>query len=293
MFTLKIENTNGEIFELSHNTQNYAVVGVQGLTRPQTAINTNTGGGLDGAFFNSARVEMRNIVIDIILNGDIETNRQQLYRIFPQKTACTVYFQNKNRNVKISGYVEVLEGDLFTQREAMQISIICPRPFWEDMNAIYTELSQIVAMFQFPFSIAESPGVPMSEIQEHPVCTIVNGGDVPCGCIITVNIKNDGELNVVSGLTIYNVTTQEYFGISTRRNFSAGDQITINTISGQLSVTLNHGGEISNLLNFIADGSTWLKLAVGENLFTFTVYNDYNADKVDITFETGVLYGGV
>lgn len=291
MFTLKIENTNGEIFELSHNTQNYAVVGVQGLTRPQTAINTAVGGGLDGAFFNSARVEMRNIVIDIILNGDIEANRQQLYRIFPQKTQCTVYFKNQNRNVKISGYVETLGGDLFSKREQMQISILCPRPFWEDMNVIYTELSKILSAFEFPFAIAETPGVPMSEIVDFPVCVVDNGGDIPCGCIITINIVNDGSVNPVDGLKIYNLTTQEFFGFTTNRTFGAGDQITINTLSGQMSCTLNRAGTTENLLNYIASGSTWFKLAVGENQFTFTAL--HNTDAVRITFTTGVLYGGV
>lgn len=291
MFTLKIENTNGEIFELSHNTQNYAVVGVSGLTRPQTAINTSTGGVLDGAFFNSTRVEMRNIVIDIILQGDIETNRQLLYRIFPQKTACTVYFQNKNRNVQISGYVEILDGDLFTQREAVQISIICPRPFWQDMNAIYTELSNVLKMFQFPFAIAETPGVPMSEIMDNPICTVNNSGDVPCGCIITVNIASDAAAGTqIRNLRIYNVTTQEFMGFGTYP-FEPGDEITINTLSGQLSATLNRSGTITNLLNWVVSGSSWFKLPVGENRFTFTTANDSEA--VGITFKTAMLYGGV
>lgn len=291
MFTFKIENTNGEIFELSHNTQNYAVVGVSGLTRPQTTINTSTGGGLDGAFFNSTRVEMRNIVIDIILQGDIETNRQRLYRIFPQKTACTVYFQNKNRNVQISGYVEILDGDLFTQREAVQISIICPRPFWQDMNAIYTELSNVLKMFQFPFAIAEIPGVPMSEIMDNPICTVNNSGDVPCGCIITVNIASDAAAGTqIRNLRIYNVTTQEFMGFGTYP-FEPGDEITINTLSGQLSATLNRSGAITNLLNWVVSGSSWFKLHVGENRFTFTTANDSEA--VGITFKTAMLYGGV
>lgn len=291
MFTLKIKNTNGETFELSHNTQNYAIVGVQGLTRPQTAINTAIGGGLDGAFFNSARVEMRNIVIDIVLNGNIEANRQQLYKIFQAKTQCTVYFKNKNRNVKINGYVETLGGNLFSKREQMQISILCPRPFWEDMQTIYTELSQIVSAFQFPFAIAETPGVPFSEITDYPTCTVTNNGDVPCGCIITIDIANDGQANPVDGLTIYNLTTQTSFGFATNRTFGAGDQIVINTISGQMSVTRNHGGTIENLLNSVVAGSTWFKLAVGENLFTFTA--SHNMDAVKISFATGVLYGGV
>ena len=283
MFTLKIENTKGEIFELSHNTQNYAVVGVQGLTRPQTAINTAVGGGIDGAFFNSARVEMRNIVIDLILCGNIEANRQQLYNIFPAKTECTVYFQNQNRNVKIMGYVETLGGDLFVSQERMQISIICPRPFWQDLNTIYTELSRVLKMFSFPFSIAESPGVPFSDLLDYPLSIINNTGDVRCGIIIKISISGSFE-----NLKIFNLTTQEYFGIS--YNLADGDQIEINTISGQMSVKLIRGGASANLLNYVDGGSSWMKLEPGENRFTFTAGD---ADAVNITFETGVLYGGI
>ena len=72
MYTLKIENTNGELFELSHNNQNYAIIGVTGLTRPATDIRTSAGGGLDGEFYNSSRVQMRNIVITVFLRGNIE-----------------------------------------------------------------------------------------------------------------------------------------------------------------------------------------------------------------------------
>ena len=52
--------------------------------------------------------------------------------------------------MKIKGYVETLEGDIFSVREQMQISIICPKPFWEDMQAIYDELSTIIHRFHFP-----------------------------------------------------------------------------------------------------------------------------------------------
>ncbi len=284
MYTLKIENTNGEIFELSHDNQNYAIIGVTGLTRPATDIHTSAGGGLDGEFFNSSRVQMRNIAITVVLRGNIEENRQRLYRIFPMKTHCAVYFSNKNRNVKIFGYVEILDADLFTEQETVQISIICPRPFWQDMQTIYTELSQIMSMFQFPFAIEETPGVPFSEIVDYPTCTIDNVGDVRCGCVMVIDIKN-----TVQNLKIFNLTTQEFFGFD--YTFSDGDQITINTISGQMSVTLNSSGTVTNILSAVVKNSSWLKLNVGENIFTFT--SDDNMDAIDIQFQTGVLYGGV
>ena len=63
MYSLKIENTNGEIFELTHDFSNYYVTDVSGLTPPATTINTAKAGIIDGTFFNSASVEERNIVI--------------------------------------------------------------------------------------------------------------------------------------------------------------------------------------------------------------------------------------
>lgn len=287
MFTLKIENARGEIFELTHDNSNYAVVGVQGLTPPPTAVNTSGAGLIDGTFHNSSIVEQRNIVIDIILQGDIEANRQRLYKIFNIKKPCKIYFANQNRNVQIIGYVETLDGDLFVQREQMQISIICPRPYFEDLNTIYTELSYIERKFKFPFSINVGEPVPISTIEEYPLCTINNGGDVETGCIMTVEISS-----TVSGLRIYNSTLQQFFGIN--KTFYAGDTITINTMSGQMGVTLTSGGQRKNLLNYVIAGSTWFKLAVGDNDFTYTVTSGGSVPgSVRIIFATSNLYGGV
>ncbi|MBR0484580.1 MAG: hypothetical protein IJJ69_07380, partial [Oscillospiraceae bacterium] len=86
VFTLRIENTKGETFELTNNTKNYAVKSIDGLLPPAVDVNTSTGTG-DGEIYNYSRMQKRNIVITLRLMGDIETNRQQLYRMFPTKTA--------------------------------------------------------------------------------------------------------------------------------------------------------------------------------------------------------------
>ena len=280
LFELKIENTRGEIFELTNDEQNYAVIGISGLTRPDTAVNTSESAA-DGSRYNSSRVGMRNLVIDIDLRGDIEANRQRLYRIFPMKTACIVYFRKENRNVKIVGYVEVLEGDLFVEREQMQISILCPRPFWESAAILYSELSRIMKLFEFPFSI-QNP-IPFSERRNLPLCTIVNRGDAVCGCIITIEISGE-----VSDLNIYNSATQQFFGFD--YTFQADDIITLNTKQGEKSVSLLRNGETVNLLNYMKTGSSWIQLAVGANDFTFTASD---TDKVRILFAAVELYGGV
>lgn len=283
MFTLKIENTNGDIFELTHNSPNYYVTHIDGLTPPPTVVNTATAGVIDGTFFNSARVEQRNIVITLYINGNIEANRQQLYKIFPRKTPCTVYFKNQNRDVKIVGYVETLDGDLFVQREQIQISIICPRPYWEALSQLYNELSKIIARFEFPFSIVEP--IPFSEINDVPICTINNTGDAACGTIIDIEFTGTADT-----LKIIDTTEQTFFEIA--YSFQNLDKVRINTNSGQMGVTLERSGSTTNLLNYVSKNSTWFRIKPGQNTFTFTLATG-STDDVKINFTTSLLFGGV
>lgn len=283
MFELKIENSRGEMFELTHNPY-YYVIGIDGLAYPSTTINTSTGGTVDGTFFNSSRVDMRNLVIRIVINGDIEANRQQLYRVFNLKKPCTVYFRNKNRDVKIEGYVETLECDLFSMREQAQVSILCPRPFFEDMNVIEEEMSNVLSGFEFPFSIGVGNPIPISEIVDYPLAVMNNRGDAEAGFIMQVEFSN-----YVSGFKISNVTTQQYMQFTYM--FNDGDEVTIDTRPGKMKCELLRAGEATNLLPWLTTTSTWLKLDYGDNEFTYTA--DSHEDAVKVRFYATPLYGGV
>ena len=284
MFTLKVDNGAG-ITELTHNLNNYAVISVQGLTPSATTINTATAGTIDGSFFNSARVESRNIVITIVINGDIEGNRQRLYKLFPRKKEITLYYKNKNRDVKINGYVETLEGDLFVKREQMQISIICPRPYFESVETTTHYIGDVHDLFEWPFDISESDPVEISRETTSFIYTYDNTGDVETGAIFEFDIAGS-----VTGLTLTNFTTMEYIGFN--YSFSAGDKITVNTIQGQISAKLIHNNTEINLLNYLISGSKWVKLATGENEIIYQVSTGNEAD-ITCIFTAPVLYGGV
>lgn len=281
MFTLKIDNHRGSVTELTHNRGRYAVVGIDGLTRPPTNINTAVAGGIDGSFFNSARVEQRNLVISIILRGDIEANRQALYSIFPLKSVCTIYFENKNRIVKIDGYVETLEADLFSMQERAQVSIICPRPYFEDVNAIIDELSTTVKLFQFPFSISDL--VSFAEIYDEPHAFLTNVGDAETGFELTADIQAD-----INALTITNLTTGAYFTVNYA--MQEGDTFTLSTVQGRLNVHLTRGDETIQLLNYIGEGSSWIKLVSGLNDMTYSTDIE---DEFPVRISAVWLYGGV
>jgi hypothetical protein len=211
MYTLEVLNSYGERYELTHQNGQYSVVRISGLLPTKNHINISTAGTMPGGRYNSHHIEPRNIVITLILEGDIEANRQQIYKIFPQDEPVTIYFKNRNRNVWISGYVEAPSGDPFTLRETIQVSVICPDPYWRDVSDIEIETSDELSMFSFPFSIAASTGVPISEEYGHPVSRIINDGDAEIGFLCTLRIETDDE-PTLTRTTVQSGTPEEIMG---------------------------------------------------------------------------------
>lgn len=289
MYTLKIQNAVGDLFELSDMRSAYSIIHVSGITPPKANINTSAAGTLDGAFYNSARLNMRNIVLDIVIEGDIETNRQQLYRIFPMKSACTVFFKNQNMDVKIEGYIEVVDGDVCTRREQIQISILCPRPYWTTLGLVAYELSTTVRMFSFPFCIEESPGVPISEYSQNPIITICNSGSVPCGFKAYIEIAAGS--SGVQEVALFNLTTQKKIQLASNHTLQAGDVLYISTEPGKLRFFLYRNSETINYINQMTADSEFFTLALGENLLYFTCTGDMDDVHIDINPE--LLFAGV
>lgn len=188
MYTLKIENERGEVFELTHS-RDYKVTHISGLMPPKNGVHLSTAGLMDGAEYNSSHAEVRNLVITLYLEGDVEANRQKLYRIFPYKSPCTVYYKNKRRNVKIQGYLELLDGDPFVKREVMQVSLLCPHPYWVGLDEIRAELASSLARFQFPFSDPPE-GMVISERYPYPVSIVNNPGDTTVGFTAQIAVED-------------------------------------------------------------------------------------------------------
>ena len=192
MFTLKVQNNRGELYELTHDREHYTVLNVGGLTLPGCNVNTSSAGTQDGEEYNSSHLNRRNIVITLQIEGDIETNRQKLYRIFPLHSPVTVFFKSKNRDVTIEGYVEGIDGDPFVMREVMQVSLICPHPYWEDLIGIYCEFGHELIGFSFPFNIS-AEGMVIAGIYQNPVQQVFNNGTADVGFVADVSVDSIDE----------------------------------------------------------------------------------------------------
>ena len=108
---------------------------ISGLTRPKAEINRSALAGANASRISGAQITERNIVMDIVPQGDGEEMRQALYDILPFDTMLRFYVETKQRCVYIDGYAEELEGDEPNGDEfSVQVSIICPFPWFQSVE---------------------------------------------------------------------------------------------------------------------------------------------------------------
>lgn len=283
MFILKIENKIGNVFELTQNESNYQIVNVEGLEPPNAQIYTNAVANMDGEKFKSSKLDMRNLVLTVQINGNAEANRINLYRYFGAGKWCKIYYKNDTRDTFIEGYVEAIECPLFEMNQQMQVSIVCPTPYFKSVEIIYTDISVLFSKFSFPFSINET-GTVFSELIPNRVTPVINDGEFETGFEIVLHALADGITNPI----IYNADTGEYLSVNVTIN--EGEIVRINTNKGSKSIVKIVDGDETNIINSLDYGSTWLQLETGSNNFT---YDTNKPDKLQVIFEYHYQYEGV
>jgi len=282
MYECKVKNHNGEVLDLSASSK-YTLYKITGLQPPASIVNMANNATSDGVTVNSVRVDKRNIVLYIALNGDIEQSRLNLYKYFPHKKTVTIYFKNGSRDVYIEGQVEFFECDLFAIRQVAQISLICPQPYFKAINDIVSYFSEISNLFSFPFSMPES-GVELSAITTNIRKSIINTGDIASGLVIDLYA-----IGTVVNPVIYDVFKRTHIKLTLI--MEANDHIIINTNHGIKSITLIRGGVSTNILGYLYPVSSWLTLESGDNVFTYDA--ESGVSNLQLTFTSSVLYGGV
>lgn len=282
MYRLKVENDKGNTLELTNNP-NYKVFKIEGLNPPQATINSSVNATRDGSKINSVRLDSRNIVIYTTIEGDVEANRINLYKYFPLKKTVKLYFNNNSRNIYIEGMVEVIECDLFSSKQVAQISLICPQPYFKDVENLVTSFGDVSKLFEFPFSIGKG-GVEVSAITTNVRKAIVNTGDVESGIIIKLFATG-----TVVNPVIYDVLKRTQLKLN--MTMLAGDTVVINTNVGEKTIELIRSGVTYNALGYMVQNSSWFTLEAGDNVFTYDA--DSGNSGLQLTFTTAVLYSGV
>lgn len=272
LFTIICENANGDKLNLTDDFNRF-ITTYSGLNPPSAIINSDTIVNKDGSVFSRSKLNERNIVLSVHIQGDVESNRHLLYKIFRTKRYVKLYFKNKHRNVYTEGYIESIECDQFTKDEVMQISIICNDPYLKELEDAFVNDVKSLPNFHFPFFIDEN-GTHFGEIYKGTTSDIYYNGDTDIGFIITF----DAPYSRVENPKIQDVVSTKFMKL----NFTmeVGDQIVINTTPGSKSISLYRNGEKTNILSSLTNDSKWLGIKIGDNSFKITADNDTDLNLV-------------
>ena len=257
-FTLILENETGEQINMTTTANQYMASEIDGLYPPSGTISTSTYAGMDGSYLNNAFIKKRNLVISFQMRGVvIEQRRHALYRVVRPSRYIKVYYKTAGIDVYTEGYVETCTVSNFSNLTSGQISIICPDIYWYSSETQIAEYSRITGAFHFIFPDNDEP-FPTGKYNTQNIMTIVNDGDE-----VGFNLEISG--GPAKNPTIYNAVTDEYMQIL--GEIQEGDVITITTKTGNKTVTLEREGVVTNIINRLVSGSTWLTLRPGENKF--------------------------
>ena len=286
MYTAKIENNNGEILTLTGKERQYQIISITGLNPPKAQVNSSSIAGLDGAIFNSAKLETRNIVLTVKINGNVEANRLNLYKFFPTKTKCRFFYANGSLDVSIDGYVDSVECNLFSQSEIAQISLLCLSPYFQSIAEIIADSSNALPQFTFPFSINIGAPVVFSDLTEDGEIAVYNSSESETPTTIEIDFMASAH-----SLTLINTNGGDTLELDF--DFATGDKVIINTTKGGKSVTLLRGGALSNLFSAVKKGSKFFQLRPGVNIVDFAVDGQPGSGAVFIVFRFHNSYRGV
>jgi len=300
---VRITNPDGQSHKMiltnPERSGGLAIFRIEGLGPANATINTTDLAVGDGAFFNSARIQKRNITLTIkpMFAPTVEDARLLVYRFFPTGRRIKLEFQTRNRLVETYGFVETNTPEIFSKQQTIQISVVCPDPFFYALGMGHSVFTGVQPMFEFPFSnesLTEDLLI-MGDIVFDNRADVLYEGDADTGITITVTMLGP----LLGGtIQIFNVLTQETMTINASRvtaitgqQLALNDQIIITTTRGRRGVQLLRQGIFYNIIGALDRGANWFQLTPGDNVFTFDTSNE--ADALIMRFDYQIAFRGI
>ena len=245
--------------------------------------------GQHGDTYVGQRIEARDI--DVV--GHINTRdkaqtlelRRRMLKIFnPELSATLVYeYGGFKRAIDCRAYGEpkILKKEVLYE---FDLQIECLNPFWREEEETKEDIASWVAAWHFPCVIEKDSTKSMiyGYRAESVIVDCYNEGDVSTGMRIRFTA-----LGTVSNPILLNVDTEEFIQINA--TMKTGDVIEINTKYGSKGAKLIRDGVETDYFRYIDVDSTFMQLAIGDNMFRYDAASGVNSLEVSIFYSKEFL----
>lgn len=284
-------NSRGERLELGVDSVYHCNISkdVEGISGVTSVIYSTNSMGQHGDTYGGQRIEARDI--DVV--GHINTRdkaqalelRRSMLKIFnPELSATLVYEYGGFKRVidcRAYGEPKILKKEVLYE---FDLQIECLNPFWREEEETKEDIASWVAAWHFPCVIEKDSTKSMiyGYRAESVIVDCYNEGDVSTGMRIRFTA-----LGTVSNPILLNVDTEEFIQINA--TMKTGDVIEINTKYGSKGAKLIRDGVETDYFRYIDVDSTFMQLAIGDNMFRYDAASGVNSLEVSIFYSKEFL----
>lgn len=291
-FTESITYTNsrGESITLACSTGNDLWwKSADGLDTMDNEIASFSGVGQHGTTVTSMHLEGREISLEGKVFRNEEYWRSQILRVCNPTLAGNLIYRDSVRGV--SRYIEVrvmTAPDMQDAKNpAFAIEFYAPYPLWLDGEGSQrvTDIAVWMPNIEFPIEgiLIPPTGYEMGYRSPSLIVNVNNIGDVESGLRFVFRAQG-----AVSNPQIINVETQEKLKIN--MDMEAGDVLTVTTGYNNMRARLVRNNEETNVFSSVDEESTWIRLAVGDNLLRYSAED--NEDNLNVSIYYDYAYVG-
>lgn len=216
-----------------------------------------------GVSYIGTSVNKRQISLVIAFKDgeNLQTRKQQIYNVFPLKDYGTLYYYEGDIKRKINYYVENLTLTRKANCIYASINLICPSPYFMDLEETIVELNNWNKLFKFPFEIPDGIGFEFGSKNESTMMEIINDTHIPYGLTITYNANGN-----VSNPKLTNTSNGEIMEI--RINLTAGESIVVTTYNNEKEIVhIDANGTETSINNTLVFGTKFLQAKNSVNKF--------------------------
>lgn len=284
-------NSRGERLELGVDSVYHCNISkdVEGISGVTSVIYSTNSMGQHGDTYVGQRIEARDI--DVV--GHINTRdkaqalelRRRMLKIFnPELSATLVYEYGGFKRVidcRAYGEPKILKKEVLYE---FDLQVECLNPFWREEEETKEDIASWVAAWHFPCVIEKDNTKSMiyGYRAESVIVDCYNEGDVSTGMRIRFTA-----LGTVSNPILLNVDTEEFIQINA--TMKTGDVIEINTKYGSKGAKLIRDGVETDYFRYIDVDSTFMQLAISDNMFRYDAASGVNSLEVSIFYSKEFL----
>lgn len=241
----------------------------------------------DGEHYISNSLESREIDLTIIAMGDnyedFKKLKKDLEKAFNPKLDEGLLIDKIN-NKCIRCICEKISSPKCDNEcnGTFTIALKACYPYWEDYNTSKQDIASWRGRFHFPLRCTINNKIVMGVKEPSLIANINNTGDVETGMIIEFRA-----LGTVKNPSLFNINTREFIKVNS--TMTAGEIIRVNTNVGHKSIVKVNNDVETKIMNLLDIDSTFLQLAVGDNLFRYNADDGFNFMEVSIYFNPSYL----